>query len=92
MAVNNESLYARVQNQLSAATICNDSGSFDTEKLTFVFLLADSMSKTNTPSRGSEYFFELISFHANLTFRTFPTTRNQTCLFRAAKASPNVSL
>ena len=77
MAVNREILFARVRDQLHAARICCDNGSFDTLRSVLVFLIADILSNTKSPSRVSERFFELISFHAKFTFSAIKGPNSQ---------------
>ena len=50
------------------ATICCDNGRVDIERSVSVSLLANFVSNLNTPSRVSEFFVTLISFHVKLTF------------------------
>jgi hypothetical protein len=75
MAVSDEILFTQARNQLIAATICCDNGSFNNERSVSFLILADLVSNTNTPSRVSEHFFKPISFHSKFTFSVLSKSR-----------------
>ena len=91
MAVNNEILFTRARDQLMAATIYCDNGSFDMEKSVPIVLLADFVSNIITPSRASECSYTQISFHAKLTFSVLLKPRNFTYV-SGSLTTPKVSL
>ena len=91
MDVNNEILFTRARDQLMAATIYRDNGSFDMERSVPILLLADFVSNIITPLRASEYSFTQISFHAKLTFSLLLKTRFLTSA-SGPLTTPKVSL
>jgi hypothetical protein len=65
--VSYEIITARAQNQLHGAKISSKCGNLGVKRFICPLKLAVFMLKTNAPSRISECFIKLISFHAKFT-------------------------